>query len=64
VNDNSFITNAYDYKHNTLGISYQYSPNTSFGISWDKVTFDRPEANTLQDTGGWERFRVEMSVRF
>lgn len=65
VNDNSIlIANARDYKRVGLGLSYQYAPNTSFGIQYDSVEYDRSVINDTANSGGWKRVRVEMNVKF
>jgi len=65
ANDSSaLIGNADEYKRLTLGLDHQYAPNTAFGIYYDTVEYDVDTVNTAQNNGGWNRIRVEMSVKF
>ena len=66
VNDNSpAVTNLFDYKRDSLGLDYRYRPNTSLEVSWDKVTFDRADSiSQLEDSGGWDRYRMGLRVKF
>jgi hypothetical protein len=65
ANDSSaVIANAQEYKRLTLGLDHQYAPNTVFGVRYDTVEYDVDAVNTAQNAGGWNRIRVEMSVKF
>ncbi len=65
LHDNSpVVNNAFDYKRKTIGFDYQDSPNTVIGVSYDRVAFDETGPDTLQDSGGWKRVRVDVRVKF
>jgi hypothetical protein len=62
-------TVAADYNRLTLGLDHQYAPNTTFGIRYDTVEFDDADTNAgddgdATDSGGWNRIRIEMKVKF
>ena len=62
--DGNVGNDADEYKRLTLGLDHQYAPNTAFGLYYDTVEYDVDTVNTAQNMGGWNRIRVEMSVKF
>ena len=65
VNDNNLsINETVDYTRDTLGLDYRYKPNTLLELRWDMVHYDRTILNLLPNSGGWERYRLGMKVKF
>ena len=62
--EGAIFPNAAEYKRLTLGLDHQYAPNTTFGIRYDTVAFDVDNINTAANAGGWNKGRLEMSVKF
>lgn len=65
VNDNSPIINeTFDYTRDTLSLEYRYRPNTMLELRWDMIHYDQSVLDMLPNSGGWERYRLGMRVRF
>ena len=64
-NNSPDILNARDYKRMGVGFDYRYAPDTTLGIRYDIVKYDDSIFNEgTPDAGGWDRFRLEVQVRF
>ncbi len=55
-------SNVEGYQRITIGIDNHYAPNTAIGLRYDTVEFDNN--NYAQNSGGWNRIRVEMRAKF
>ncbi len=56
--------NSPDYTRMTLGLDYQYRPNTVFGVRFDQVDYDDDTVGAAANTGSWHRFRIEATMKF
>jgi hypothetical protein len=54
----------FDYKLLKVKVKHQYRPNTSFGLSYTKLTYDNSMVDNLTNSGSWDRVRAEVEVRF
>ncbi len=65
VNDtNPALDNFLCYHRIGLGLDYRYRPNTNLELAWDTINFNKCMLNRLLNSGGWERYRLGMRVKF